>query len=86
MKNAKGFLAGTPSTSIGGWRLQFEQDPQKGLALYLTPIKGSSDAHVMPVGVRWNSETQRYQSLDHSYQHFLLESPSIGAATRTTLR
>lgn len=85
MKNAKGFLAGTPTTSIGGWRLQFERDPGKGLALYLTPIKGGSDSHVTPIAVRWNPETQRYQSLDHSYEHFLVEFPTIGAA-RSTLR
>jgi len=86
IKNPKGFLAGSPVTSIGGWRLQFEQDPGKGLALYLTPIKGNIDSHVTPIGLRWNPETERYQSLDHSYEHFLLEYPSIGAAARSTLR
>jgi hypothetical protein len=86
IKNPKGFLAGSPVTSIGGWRLQFEQNPGKALALYLTPIKGSIDSHVTPIGLRWNPETQRYQSLDHSYEHFLLEYPSIGAAARSTLR
>jgi hypothetical protein len=87
LKNSKGFLAGTPISSVTGWRLQFEQNPEKGLALYVTPMKGGSgDPHVLPIGVRWNPETKRYQSLDHSYEHFLLESAMIGAAARSTLR
>jgi len=31
LKNAHGFMAGTPLSPVGGWRLQFEQNPQKGL-------------------------------------------------------
>ena len=85
LKNAKGFLALSPRESIAGWRLQWEQNPEKGLQLYFTPVKGNSDTHVLPVGVRWNPETKRYQSLDHQYEHFLLESPSLGE-TRSTLR
>jgi hypothetical protein len=87
LKNPKGFLAGTPLASVTGWRLQFEQSPEKGLALYVTPMKsGSGDSHVLPIGVRWNPETDRYQSLDHSYEHFLLESATIGAAARSRLK
>jgi len=85
LKNARGFLALSPRESISGWRLQWEQNQEKGLQLYFTPVKGISDPHVLPVGVRWNPETKRYQSMDRSYEHFLLESPSLGEA-RSTLR
>lgn len=79
LKNEKGFLGLTPLTPITGWRLQFEQSDDKGLSLYFTPLKGTTDAHVLPIGVRWNPATKRYQSLDRNYEHFLLEAPSLEA-------
>jgi len=85
LKNSKGFLGMTPLEPVAGWRLQYEQDPEKGLALYLTPVKGMEDRHVLPIGVRWNPAAKRYQSLDRSYEHFLLEAPSLGN-TRSQLR
>ena len=80
LKNAKGFLALTPLNAVGGWRIQYEQDPVKGLQLYLTPIQGTADNHVLPVGVAWNPQTKRYQSLDRTYEHFLMESSSLETA------
>jgi hypothetical protein len=53
--------------------------------LYLTPVKGMEDAHVLPIGVRWNPKTKRYQSLDRTYEQFLSESPSLSNA-RSQLR
>lgn len=85
LKNQKGYLGLTPLSSVTGWRLQYEQSDDKGLALYFTPLKGVTDSHVLPIGVRWNPETKRYQSLDRTYEHFLLESASIETA-RTKLR
>jgi hypothetical protein len=85
LKNQKGFLPGTPIGGVTGWRLAFEQDPEKGLALYFTPLKGAVDTHMLPIGVRWNPDTRRYQSLDRSYEHFLNESASLSMA-RSTLR
>lgn len=85
LKNQKGYLGLTPLTPITGWRLQYEQSEDKGLQLYFTPLKGITDSHVLPIGVRWNPENKRYQSLDRTYEHFLLESPSIEAA-RSRLR
>jgi hypothetical protein len=85
LKNQKGFLGLTPLTPVTGWRLQYEQSEVKGLELYFTPLKGTTDSHVLPIGVRWNPATMRYQSLDRNYEHFLLESPSLETA-RTTLR
>ncbi len=86
LKNAKGFLALTPLTQITGWRIQYEQDPVRGLQLYLTPLQGGVDTHVLPIGVRWNPSTKRYQSLDRTYEHFLLESPTMGGTPTSTLR
>jgi hypothetical protein len=85
LKNQKGFLGLTPLVPVTGWRLQYEQNDEKGLQLYFTPLKGASDTHVLPIGVRWNPATKRYQSLDRTYEHFLLESPSMQDA-RATLR
>jgi hypothetical protein len=85
LKNQKGFLALTPLVPVTGWRLQYEQNDEKGLQLYFTPLKGAIDTHVLPIGVRWNPATKRYQSLDRTYEHFLLESPSMQDA-RATLR
>jgi len=85
LKNQKGYLGLTPLVPISGWRLQYEQSEMKGLELYFTPLKGTTDSHVLAIGVRWNPETKRYQSLDRNYEHFLLESPSIQDA-RSVLR
>jgi len=80
LKNQKGFLPGTPIGGVTGWRLAYEQDPEKGLALYFTPLKGAVDTHSLPIGIRWNPDTKRYQSLDRSYEHFLNEAASLSAA------
>ena len=85
LKNQKGFMGLTPLVPVTGWRLQYEQDDEKGLQLYFTPLKGAIDTHVLPIGVRWNPATKRYQSLDRTYEHFLLESPSVQDA-RSQLR
>ena len=85
LKNQRGFLGLTPLAAVTGWRLQYEQSEDKGLQLYFTPLKGVTDSHVLPIGVRWNAGTKRYQSLDRTYEHFLLESPSLDTA-RSTLR
>ena len=85
LKNAKGYLGLTPINSVTGWRLQYEQDPEKGLVLYLTPLSVGGGPHVLPIGVRWNPATKRYQSLDRTYEHFLLESPAL-ETPRSVLR
>lgn len=87
LKNSRGFLALTPLSSVAGWRIQYDQDPIKGIQLYFTPIKGAGamDPHELPIGVAWNRATKRYQSLDRTYEHFLMESPSLSNA-RSVLR
>jgi hypothetical protein len=87
LKNQKGYLALTPLAPVTGWRLQFEQDPVKGLQLYFTPEK-TGDPHVLPIGVGWNPKAKppRYQSMDHAFQKFLPESLELGQTPRSTLR
>jgi hypothetical protein len=78
LKNAKGFLGGSPLAPVNGWRLQYEQH-EKGLEMYFTPIaspKGEG-GHVLPVGIRWNPKVKRYQSLDRSFENFLGELPTL---------
>ena len=77
LKNSKGYLGMTPIEPVSAWRIQHEQDPVKGLTAYFTPVKGISDSHVLPIAVQWNPKTKRYQSLDRTYQQFLLESPAL---------
>lgn len=85
LKNNKGFLALTPLAAVSGWRIQYEPDPVKGLQLYFTPIQGVADPHQQTIGIGWNPATKRYQSLDRTYEHFLLEKPTLDTA-RSVLR
>jgi hypothetical protein len=85
LKNSKGYLGMTPIEPVSGWRIQHEQDPAKGLTVYFTPVTGISDSHVLPIAVQWNPKTKRYQSMDRSYQQFLLESPAL-SKVRTRLQ
>jgi hypothetical protein len=85
LKNEKGYLGLTPLNGVNGWRIQYEQDTEKGLQVYFTPLKVDGSAHVLPIGIRWNPATKRYQSLDRTYEHFLLEAPSLERA-RSMLR
>jgi hypothetical protein len=85
LKNSKGYLALTPLSSVAGWKVQYEQDPVKGIQLYVTPVKTGVDKHVLPIGIAWNPATKRYQSLDMTYEHFLLEKATLDTA-RSVLR
>src|SRR5881396_630665 len=68
LKNQKGFLGLTPLAPVTGWRLQYEQNVRIGYAFQrreielqtlFTPLKGITDSHVLPIGVRWNPQTKR---------------------------
>lgn len=85
LKNSNGFLGLTPLHPVSGWRVQHEQDPVRGLQLYFTPVNTSGTAHALPIGVRWNPAVKRYQSLDRTYEHFLMEASSLENA-RSMLR
>jgi len=77
LKNTKGFMGGTPLSPVTGWRLQYEQDAQKGLQMYFTPIAKPVGGYIQTIGVRWNPETKRYQSLDRNFDQFLGEVPAL---------
>ena len=80
LKNEKGYLGGSPIESVAGWRVQFEQNAIEGFHLYLTPVKGTDDSHVLPLAVRWNPAAKRYQTLDRNYEHFVPEATSLNPA------
>jgi len=77
LKNTRGYLGGTPLAGVPAWRLQYEQDPEKGLVLYFTPLAKPAGGYVQTLGVRWNSKVDRYESLDRNYEEFLAESPQL---------
>ena len=82
LKNQNGYLGLTPLQAVNGWKLQYENSPEKGMALYFTPISTGS---VRTIGVKYNPATKRYQSLDLNYDKFLTEAPSL-ESPRSMLR
>ena len=86
LKNPKGYLGLTPLQPVSGWKLQYENSPEKGMSLYFTPVSaGTSSGKTLPIAVRWNPATKRYQSMDLNYEHFLTEAPSL-ESPRSMLR
>jgi hypothetical protein len=77
LENPKGFLGNIPLAPVNGWRLQFEQDNDKGLLLYFTPAANPKGARALPVEVRWNAKVKRYQSMDRNFENFLYELPAL---------
>lgn len=77
LQNTKGFLGGIPLAPVNGWRLQTEQDAEKGLEMYFTPLAKPAGGYVQTIGVRWNSKEARYQSLDRNFTQFLTEVPAL---------
>jgi hypothetical protein len=77
LKNSKGYLGLTPLQPVTGWKLQYEDSPDKGMTLYFTPVKTGSSGRTLPIAVKWNPATKRYQSMDASYQTFLGEAPTL---------
>lgn len=77
MKNPKGYLGGQPLASVPAWRLQYEQDPQKGLTMYFTPVQKPEGGYIQTFGVQWNPEEKRYQMLDRNFDKFLMEVPTL---------
>jgi len=85
LKNTKGYLGLTPLQAVGGWKLQYENSPTSGMALYFTPIKSGSNEKTLPIAVKWNPATKRYQSMNYSYDQFLSEAPTL-ESPRSMLR
>lgn len=77
LKNPKGYLGLTPLQAVGGWKLQYEKSDASGMSLYFTPIRSGSNEKTLPIAVKWNPATKRYQSMDLKYEHFLNEAPSL---------
>jgi hypothetical protein len=77
LKNVHGFMGGTPLSPVNGWRLQYEQNAEKGLQMYFTPIAKPVGGYIQTIGVRWNPAAKRYQSLDRNYEQFLGEVPAL---------
>ena len=77
LENPKGFLGNIPLAPVNGWRLQYEQDNDKGLLLYFTPAADPKGARMLPVEVRWNTKAKRYQSMDRNFENFLYELPAL---------
>jgi hypothetical protein len=77
LENPKGFLGNIPLAPVNGWRLQYEQDNDKGLLLYFTPAANPKGARALPVEVRWNANAKRYQSMDRNFENFLYELPAL---------
>src|SRR5580692_10141845 len=77
LENPKGFLGNIPLAPVNGWRLQYEQDNDKGLLLYFTPAANPKGARALPVEVRWNAKVKRYQSMDRNFENFLYELPAL---------
>jgi hypothetical protein len=77
LKNEKGYLARNPLADVASWRLQYEENPQKGLEMYFTPLNKPEGGYIQTLGVLWNPEAKRYETMDPSYQHFLTEQPTL---------
>jgi hypothetical protein len=77
LKNPNGFLGATPIAPVTGWRLQYEQNSAKGLVMYFTPLEMPGSTHIPTIGVRWNPQGKRYQSLGRNYEQFLSEVPAL---------
>jgi hypothetical protein len=77
LENPKGFLGNIPLAPVNGWRVQYEQDNDKGLLLYFTPAANPKGARALPVEVRWNAKAKRYQSMDRNFENFLYELPAL---------
>jgi hypothetical protein len=77
LKNQKGYLGLTPLQAVTSWRLQYENSPEKGMALYFTPVRAGTNQKTLPIAVKWNPAAKRYQSMDLSYEHFLGEAPTL---------
>jgi len=77
LKNPNGFLGATPITPVTGWRMKYQQNPERGLQLYFTPLESPGGGHIPTIGVRWNPKVKRYQSLDRNLDRFLSEVPAL---------
>jgi hypothetical protein len=86
LKNPKGYLGGTPIAGVHGWRLQYEQSPEKGLTMYFTPLEKPAGGYIQTLGVRWDPKAKQYRSMDRNYERFLSEVSMIGEVRMPVMR
>jgi hypothetical protein len=84
LKNPMGYLGGSMSARVTGWRLEIDRDTQRGLELRFTPAEAgqerssnAAEAGNRTIAVRWNTKAKRYQSLDRSHEGYLGEAPML---------
>jgi hypothetical protein len=86
LKNAHGYLQGTPANPVTGWKLKFDASGAKGLDLFFTPVEvgakqgqpsNPDESDRRSVEVRWNKYANRYQSFDSVGKTFLNEAPTL---------
>jgi hypothetical protein len=87
LKNPSGYLGGSPTGRVTGWRLEYTQDAKEGLEMKFTPAEKfdpastnadqSSEQKFHSFDVRWNRNAKRYQSFDQSHERYLSEVPSL---------
>lgn len=85
LKNQNGFLGGAPIQDVGVWRLQFDQDPKKGLQLFLTPYSQKPTSNPITTEVAWDKSVKRYRALDRSFTNFQGENPMLQDTIDRTL-
>jgi hypothetical protein len=88
LKNPNGYLGGSPTARVSGWRLEYSQDAKEGLEMRFTPaerfdaVNVNADQNSEPkyptFDVRWNKNAKRYQSFDQSHERYLSEVPALG--------
>jgi hypothetical protein len=78
LKNPKGYLGGSSASRETGWRLEYANDPRRGLEMKFTPAgSGLGEPAGKTVFVKWNAGAKRYQSLDSSHEKYLGEAPTL---------
>jgi hypothetical protein len=77
LKNPKGYLRGTPAVPVAGWRLEMEQQTDKGRVLHFTPLAPPAAVKYGPVALAWNPQAKRYQTLDRNGRQFLGEVSAL---------
>jgi hypothetical protein len=77
LKNGHGYLVGSPTDPVTGWKLTFVKDPAKGLILSLAPMEQGLPAQAKTIRVQWNPKVKRYQALEGGTERFTGEVGSL---------
>jgi hypothetical protein len=85
LKNPYGYLGGSPTGRVNGWRLQYALETNQGLELKFTPASAGAanpdsdedEPAERSVVVRWNARLKRYQSMDQAHETYLNEVPLL---------